>query len=210
MTTYQKIPGPFKRDPLSNTLTNEWSNAELGYLAEAEWIFTEKVDGTNVRVIWDGYRVTFGGRTDNAQLPMPLYTWLNEKFGGPDKEQLFEQKFGATPAVLYGEGYGPKIQSGGKYRPDTSTVFYDVRVGNWWLSRAATADVCDYFQLDIVPVVLKECSLIDAIHHVRGDHLGTSHWGEFPPEGIVGTTTVGLLNRAGERIMVKLKRRDLA
>lgn len=208
MTTYQKIPGPFKRDPVTNKLTGEWSSPELEYLKDAEWIYTEKIDGTNVRVIWDGYRVTFGGRTDNAQLPMPLYTWLNEKFGGPEKEQLFEQKFASTPAVLYGEGYGPKIQGGGKYRPDISTVFYDVRVGDWWLDRRNIEDVCAYFGLDVVPVILR-CSLIDAIHHVTEGRLSESHWGAFVPEGLVGVTTVGLLARNGERVMVKLKGRDL-
>lgn len=205
-TVYQKIPGPFRRDPTTNKLTDEWSTPELEYLQNDQWIFTEKVDGTNVRVIWDGYRVTFGGRTDNAQLPMPLYTWLNERFGGPEREQLFEQKFGSSPAVLYGEGYGPKIQSGGKYRPDVSTVFYDVKIGEWWLARLAVEDVCEYFQVDTVPVVLS-ATLVDAIHHLP--HLTHSKWGEFPPEGIVGVTRVGLCARNGERIMVKLKGRDL-
>lgn len=209
MTTYQKIPGPFKRDPSTNQLTDEWSTPELEYLKEAEWLFTEKVDGTNIRVIWDGYRVTFAGRTDNAQLPVPLFEWLHARFGGPEREQVFEQKFGDTPAVLYGEGYGPKIQSGGKYRDDISVVFYDVRVGDWWLSRASVEDVCSYFQVDTVPAVL-QCSLLDAIHHVAEGHLDKSHWGTFVPEGLVGVTRAGLLARNGERIMVKIKGRDFA
>ena len=27
---------------------------------------TEKVDGTNTRIIWDGYHISFGGRTEKA------------------------------------------------------------------------------------------------------------------------------------------------
>ena len=93
-TTYQKIPGPFRRDPATNKLTDEWSSPDLGLLAGIDWIFTEKIDGTNIRVIWDGYRVSFAGRSDNAQIPPVLLAWLESRFGGPDNEQLFEQKFG--------------------------------------------------------------------------------------------------------------------
>ena len=34
---------------------------EFAYLAENRWIGTEKVDGTNVRVMWDGFPLRFGG-----------------------------------------------------------------------------------------------------------------------------------------------------
>lgn len=208
VSTYQKIPGPFLRDPATNKLTDKWSSPELEYLKDDPWIFTEKVDGTNVRIMWDGYRVTFGGRTDNAQLPVPLFAWLHDKFGGPEKEQLFEQKFGTSPAILYGEGYGPKIQGGGKYRSDISVVFYDVRVEQWWLNREGVQDVATYFGVDTVPVVLK-ASLVRAITIIRSDAVTYSAWGQFAPEGLVGTTTVGLHDRSGDRIIVKLKLRDL-
>lgn len=210
MTAYQKIPGPFLRDPITNKLTDQWSSPELEYLAGNEWVFTEKVDGTNIRVMWDGYRVTFGGRTDNAQLPVPLYEWLHAKFGGPEKEQLFEQKFGTSPAILYGEGYGPKIQGGGKYRSDISVVFYDARVEKWWLERDALEDVAAYFGLEIVPIVHRD-SLVRTIVLVRDRRaiVAHSHWGDFAPEGLVGTTRVGLLGRGGDRIIVKLKLLDL-
>jgi hypothetical protein len=41
----------------------------------------------------------FGGRTDNAQLPTKLYNHLESKFIEP----IFEQHWGSTPVVLYGE-----------------------------------------------------------------------------------------------------------
>lgn len=214
-TTFQKIPGPFIRDHATNQLTEEFSSPELAALKDAEWEWTEKVDGTNVRVIWDGYRVTFGGRTDNAHLPIPLFEWLTATFGGPEKEQLFEQKFGDTPAVLYGEGYGPKIQSGGKYRDDISVVFYDVKVARFWLLRNNVVDVTSYFGVDVVPLVFTG-TLTDAIALVKSGV--ESRWGGpdglagsrdyHTAEGIVGVTAHGLLDRSGNRIMVKLKHRD--
>ena len=33
------------------------------------WRWTEKVDGTNIRVIWQGGKLSFGGKTDNALDP---------------------------------------------------------------------------------------------------------------------------------------------
>ena len=64
-----------------------------------------KIDGTNIRILWDGHRVTFAGRTDNAQIPAELTNRLFELFGGEVNEELFEQKFGDMPVMLVGEGY---------------------------------------------------------------------------------------------------------
>ena len=62
-------------------------------MKNCDWEFTEKVDGTNIRVHWDGHTVEFGGRTDKAQIPKPLLERLETLFGGYENEQIFEQKF---------------------------------------------------------------------------------------------------------------------
>jgi hypothetical protein len=207
-TEYQKIPGPFIRDHATNELTTEWSSPELEALKDVPWNFTEKVDGTNVRIIWDGYRVTVAGRTDNAQMPVPLSEWLRTTFGGPDKEQLFEQKFGTSTVVMYGEGYGGKIQNGGGYRSDQSFILFDVLIDGWWLLRPSVEDIADYFGIQAVPLVLEGVSLGMAIDHVR---LGLpSEWdGVQWAEGLVGVTQAGLRSRRGDRVIVKVKHRDL-
>lgn len=204
---YQKIPTVFYRDPVTNKLTTQWATPELKALKDIPWSFTEKIDGTNVRILWDGHRVSFGGRTENAQFPIPLLTWLNAKFGGPDNEQLFEQKFGEENVILFGEGYGAGIQSGGKYRPDMSVILFDVRIGNWWLLRDSVEDIGQYFNMDVVPQVLQSVNLQMAIDHVT---IGLpSEFGDFMAEGLVGITDTGLLNRRGDRLIVKIKDRDL-
>lgn len=205
---YPKIYGPYKRfteGPRRNQLDiGNWTRPEFELLAQLPWVWTEKVDGTNVRVIWDGYKVTFGGRTDDAQMPVFLLQVLQELF----PETLLEQQFGANPAVLYGEGYGAKIQKGGgNYRQDQSFVLFDVKVGNWWLTPESVTAVADSMSLDRVPIVLED-SVIAAIKMVS---LGLeSAWGSFQAEGLVGRPPMGIMARDGDRLLMKIKRKDFA
>jgi hypothetical protein len=207
MEEYQKIPGPYLRHtepgPDRNKLIEgAWSSPALEATAGLKWLWTEKVDGTNIRIHWDGHKVTYGGRTDNAQLPAKLIPVLDELV----PEELFEQKFGGTPATLYGEGYGAGIQKGGTYRQDMSFVLFDVRIDGWWLLRPNVEDVAVSMGLDVVPLVLTG-SVFDAITLVRSGLY--SAWGkEVLAEGLVGTTAAGLLARDGSRLIVKVKTKD--
>jgi hypothetical protein len=215
-TTYQKIPGLYKFDPETRQYTDQATSPELDALWDVPiWNFTEKIDGTNIRVIWDGYRVQFAGRTDNAQIPPKLLAHLQDKFGGPEMERVFEEKFGVPEAgvvVLYGEGYGPKIQKGGgNYGDEVSFILFDVKVGSYWLLREAIQDIADYFVVPIVPLVLENVEVGQAIMFVQDGFNSVSGKPgvEFEAEGLVGVTSMGLLNRAGHRISVKVKGRDL-
>lgn len=205
MREYQKIPGPFKREtegPNRNKVIEDvFSSPELEYLSDTMWIWTEKVDGTNVRVHWDGHKPRFGGRTDNAQMPTRLLDVLVKLF----PEELFEQVFGSTEVTLHGEGYGAGIQSGGVYRPDISFVLFDVRVGDWWLKREDIVDVAQRLGIEVVPVLVLG-SIESAVDMVQRGLK--SQWGGQPIEGVVGVTQVGLLDRSGNRIMCKIKTKD--
>jgi len=206
MREYPKIYGPYLRHtegPNRNKLIEgAWSRPEIGYLADFQWHFTEKVDGTNIRVHWDGHRVEFGGRTERAQIRADLYAELQRLF----PEELFEQHFGSDVVTLYGEGYGPGIQKGGgNYRAAPGFVLFDVRVGDWWLLRENVVDVGINLGVDVVPLTLTG-TVADAIALVRNGLK--SDWGPFTAEGLVGVTKVGLLDRAGNRVMVKIKAAD--
>jgi hypothetical protein len=73
MNQYHKINSLYKRSPDGKKmLFGEYSQPEFEYLADNIWVFTEKVDGTNIRVMWDGTYLRFGGKTDNAQIPAKL------------------------------------------------------------------------------------------------------------------------------------------
>lgn len=206
MCEYHKIDGLFKRDEATKRLVEGvYRNPAVEYLAGNEWIFTEKIDGTNVRVYWDGHRVAFAGRTDKASLPVPLMEALETMFGGEVNEQIFEEHFGGKEVTLYGEGYGAKIQSGGNYRPDQSFILFDVNVGGVWLSRENVEAVAKYFGIDTVPVILRG-TIQQAIECVKTRPASTI--GTAKMEGLVGRPAQELLTANGNRIIVKIKVRD--
>jgi len=202
MLEYHKIQTVYKRDPATKhktVLVGEYSLPEFAYLADCEWMFTEKVDGTNIRIGWDGTSVTFGGRTDNAQIPAFLVQRLMELFTATTMAQL-------APMTLYGEGYGAKIQKGGgNYKSDgVDFVLFDVFCG-MWLERENVEDIATQLLVKAVPI-LGSGTLLNLKEYV---HAGfTSRWGNFQAEGIVARPIVELLNRRGERIITKLKCRD--
>lgn len=212
MHTFQKIDGPYARDEQNvRLLTTTWRHPVIGMLADAPiWEATEKIDGTNVRIGWDGYRVTFGGRTDRAELPKPLLAVLEELFLADGVEEWFEQHFpagtnGEDPNVtLFGEGYGPKIQKGGgNYRKDVSFTGFDVRVGDRYLAPANVRSIFASLGVDTAPVIASGVTLHDLITQVRAGF--TSTYGDFTAEGMVARTIEPLYSQRGERLIVKIK-----
>lgn len=205
MREYHKIDGLYKREEGSKRLTNEYRNPVVEYLAENEWIFTEKIDGTNIRVHWDGHRVAIAGRTDRANIPAHLMAVLEEMFAGEANEQVFEEHFGDKTVTLYGEGYGVKIQNGGSYRDDVSFILFDVQVGEAWLSRENVECVAGYFGIDVVPVIMRG-TIQQAVDFVRNRPKSTI--GTAKMEGLVGRPAMELLTGNGNRVVVKIKVRD--
>ena len=206
---YHKIFGPFKRETdrespdYNNLLIGHWTTPEFAYLANNEWIWTEKVDGTNVRVHWDGVDVHFAGRTNKAQLPERLTNRLAELF----PESLLEQTFGARPVTLYGEGYGGKIQKGGNYRPDEDFILFDIRIGDWWLKFDDVTDISASLMVEVVPQISVE-SVWEAIYRVEKGVESRVAGNGFEAEGLVGVPAVPLTARNGDRIVMKVKAVD--
>lgn len=203
MDEYTKINTIWKRDERGRIIEGDYATPELAFLADLDWEWTEKVDGTNVRVGWDGTAIEFGGRTANAQMPTKLVAALRDLFRDPAP---FVAAFGGSGAVLYGEGYGAGIQGGGgNYSPVQTFVLFDVTVGPWWLRREDVWDVAEKLGLRVVPG-LGRGTLPWASERVKDGIVST--WGDFPAEGMVGRPAVDLFSRKGERIMAKIKARD--
>lgn len=211
MNTYHKIQSVFKRDPetrLRTLLEGQYSLPEFEYLKDNTWVFTEKVDGTCVRLMYNGETLKFGGKTDKAQIQSELANKLSvfctDKFA--DFTEMFPSDSEDSIGVcLYGEGYGPKIQKGGVYRKDQSIVIFDIKIGKWWLRRIDVERISERLGLDVVPIIGKG-TLQDAIEMTREGFK--SQWGDFIAEGIVARPEVELKSRNGSRIITKIKHKD--
>lgn len=207
MKQYEKIETVFCRDTngTKRLILNDYRNPTIAYLKDNMWLFTEKVDGTNIRVHWDGHKVEFGGRTDKAQIPGTLLNKLNEMFVTTEAEELFEQTWGDKDVILFGEGYGPKIQNGGDYRSDVSFILFDVLVGDNYQEREWVEKTAQMFNIDVVPIVLTG-TIQDGIDYVMKHPQSTM--GTAMMEGIVGRPMIELRDRRGERVIVKIKFED--
>jgi len=243
METYHKIQTLFKRHldgpKKGKLIVGDWARPEIGYLADLQWEFTEKVDGTNIRIELvrngDILVANYGGRSDNAVIPKHLLERLEALFpthphwrrdlGMPaytkrNKELLdWMESNGLDRVVLFGEGYGKKIQNGGNYMADRADfVLFDVKVGDFWLDRDNVNDVAKNLGIDSVPVI-GYGTMQDAVDIVStgitfnkqgglvrwGSGGLKSQWGDFEAEGIVARPMQPLFNRKGERIIVKIK-----
>lgn len=204
MLEYNKIDVIFERDMngTKKLIPGKFRSSAVEFLACNQWTWTEKIDGTNIRVHWDGHKVEFGGRTERAQIPAPLVNYLNKTFGGVENEELFEQKFGENEVILFGEGYGAGIQKGGNYRPDVSFILFDVMVGNTYLERHNVEDIAKTFGIDIVPIVgtgtIQEA--VDYVMRRPKSTIGTAYM-----EGVVARPIVEMKDRMGRRVITKIK-----
>lgn len=211
--SYPKIETCFARDVdgTKKLMPDVFRTPEIELLKNLNWEWTEKIDGTNTQIVWDGHRVTFGGRTERADIPKSLLDYLERTFGGIENEELFEQKFGENQVILFGEGYGPKIQKGGNYRDDVSFILFDVKIGDFWLERDSVEDIAKAFNIDVVPIVF--CGTIEqAVQYVKthpNSKVAEEHGKTYAAEGVVGRVPLGLKNRKGQRIMVKIKWVDM-
>src|SRR3990167_11393247 len=189
---YHKILSLFKRNMEGDKkfLIGEWTTPELDFLKDIDWVWTEKVDGTNIRVMWNGKEVVFGGRSDEAQIHTALLMRLQELFMRMEPRQKFAEVFGIEEqdTVLYGEGFGAGIQKGGgNYMSDKQDfVLFDVSINGLCLERENVEDIASKFGLQIVPII---------------GH-GTLE------EAIVARLRIELLTRRGERIITKVKHKD--
>lgn len=128
---------------------------------------------SNISVEWDGHRVSFHERTENAQIPSHLVNKLNSIFGTSECEELFEQHFGETPVILYGEGYGYKIQNGGLYiQDDVSFILFDVLISGNYQPRSDVNSIAKVFGIDSVPVIFRG-TIEEGIKYVQQKPMST-------------------------------------
>ena len=207
---YPKIQSIYKREQAGRKkgrfIRGDWTSPEFEVLQGQQWEATEKIDGTTIRVTWDGEKVTLGGRTDKSAIPATLVTVLHDTF--PVEKFHSQRRAPLPPMVIFGEGYGLGINKGELYKPDgVDFSAFDILCGGYWLKRSSISDIC--FQLD--------CRLIRCCGHMSlhaaialaktGFQAGT---GTAQAEGLVLRAPCGMLDRGGNRIITKIKTKDFA
>jgi len=213
MEQYHKIQTVYNRDPETNfktLLMGEFSLPEFEYLQYNNWIFTEKVDGTNIRVQYDGDGVYFRGKSDNSQISAFLVQKLIELFPKEKMKKVFTNDgITMTNVCLYGEGYGAKIQKGGGnyYKDDQDFVLFDVKIDDWWLKRKDVEDIARNLEINVIPIIGSGTlnTMVDMV--TNGFY---SQWGNFIAEGVVARPAVELKGRNDKRIITKIKYKDFS
>jgi ATP-dependent RNA circularization protein (DNA/RNA ligase family) len=213
MKTYHKIQTIFLREVEAGrgvpVTEGKWSKREFEALKDIDWLMTEKVDGTNIRVIWDNEKVLVRGKTDNAQMYPGMYEKLQELFTLDKMKHYFPMSEGRV-VTFYGEGYGAKIQKGGTYIPDgVDFILFDVlstKDGNeLWFSHEALVETSFALNIKIVPLVAVG-PLSKAVDMCKNGF--DSRLRKEPPEGLVIKPKVELKDCRGNRIITKLKLSD--
>ncbi len=181
--------------------------AEIEFGRIKTWSVDEKVDGTNIRIFYKDGGVSFGGRTSAAQLPCHLLKYLQDTFTKDVLSTTFPDKeVGCSPnIIIFGEGYGPKIQAcGGNYRNTPGFILFDVFCQGWWLTRESCKEVADSLQVPMVPFlgVMTEDEIVE---YVKSKPMSLCSEKPQVMEGFVVRSDPLMLFRNGKQIMWKLK-----
>lgn len=234
---YQKINSLFKRDENNLIIPTEFCQDEFGYLKDLKWECTEKIDGTNMRVIitpiysqtylenanvfvdsFAEFKIEIKGKSDDAIVPKHLMDKMIKIFTKDKIYDTFSNRYilneekhekNLDPIILYGEGYGVKIQKGGNYiSNDVDFILFDVKVGNIWLQRYSCEEIAKSLNIKIVPFV-GLMTIPEAIEYVKKGFISNiSENRNYLAEGLVLKTPLGLMDRRGNRLITKIKYKD--
>ena len=174
------------------------------------------------------FNIRIAGKTDNAQIPKNLLKHMQEKYTNEKilgalglkefipvsewKSNYNWDDYSKIPTIytIYGEGYGEGIQSGGWYiKGGNEFIVFDVKVNDIYRKTEARDEIATKLGAPIVPFK-GYFTLDEAIDYVRKGFRSVV--AESPEvkmaEGLVLRTDLGLRNRMGNRLIVKIKYED--
>lgn len=189
-------------------------------------VWDDGIEGRTINGV--EFKVRIAGKTDNVQIPKNLLKHMQEKYPNekvlaalglkefiPVEEWENEHNwltYEQIPNIytIYGEGYGEGIQSGGWYiKGGNEFIVFDVKVNDIYLKTDARDEIATKLGAPIVPFI-GYFTLDEAIAFVRKGFR--SHVAQNPDakmaEGLVLRTDLGLRNRMGNRLIVKIKYED--
>ncbi len=199
MEEYHKIKWIFAFDPVTKKATPEIVDY-FKPMNNRKWLFTEKIDGTNIRVHRDWHKVIFWWRQENSQIPLKLLYKLQELF----IEELFEQNFWEKSVTLYGEWYGGKIQHWIRdYSENEDFVLFDVLIWDLWLERDNVEWIANNLWINVVPIIL-EWTLDEWIRYVKDNYVWNPK-DQKQVEWLIWIPVWWYRDRKWDRIIVKIK-----
>lgn len=225
---YPKIETLFERDPVTFKIIPGKFRNEI-YSLINEWEFTEKIDGTNIGIVYETitpplktyYRkmiedpsnekcvgISYQGRTSNADIPKGIIKYLDDKIDIDIMFSLFQNK----KVIFFGEGYGHKIQNGYNYILTSDPyvqkfIIFDINVNGYWLKRENIEYICKTLGLDVVPLI-RNMPLEEGINLVKDGFSSNLANGSVRAEGFIGRTKEPLFDSQGRRLIIKLKTSD--
>lgn len=226
---YPKTPNLFARDPETHVVIRQ---PKEEFTQIATWLVTEKIDGTNIRLVLDTDKtISVRGRSDAAALPKNFEA---EALGDGWQGRLLLALQTIEPEhwehfalIVFGEGYGPGIQKGGGgYAPRKSLRIFDVVTINsegrrLWRTWDDVKTVSEILGVPTAPVIswYSRMDTNEVIRYVKGDPdsvVAIADGGAPEPpvghrgqEGVIARTDPYLFDYRGNRVMFKLKGKDL-
>lgn len=212
-TKYDKFSSPFKKD--EKFINTEELSQDLPY---GSWIVTEKIDGTNIRIILtkpdeEGNRdIHIGSRKlilNQSDKGSKVYFDCLEELNLNKIKEYFKDV--DSTVIVYGEGYGAGVQKGGIYSSKKNFRVFDIRIGKAYQDFRYVKKVCLDNQLNLVPIIAEleflsyeEC--VARLKQTSQTYIKEGTGGK--PEGFVYKFEPVLLNKYGERLIFKVKNKD--
>ncbi len=210
---YPKINSLFKRDGESKKfIFGDYAQAEFDIIKQ--WRVVEKIDGMNIRIFIektgeDTYKTTFKGRNEDSMLPQNLVEHLITIIKPSVIISAMNSIDPINKIILFGEGYGPKIQSGGNYRDDVGFILFDVWGGHRWSSRDEVKQLALFLGIP-VPHDYGMMTEQEIINLVAGRPLSPTAIRPMIFEGVIARSEPLLRNNyTGDPLMFKLKCKDI-
>lgn len=174
---YQKINTIWNRDERNKIILGDYSMPEIAYLKDTMWEVTEKIDGTNMSIEimfnQDGSIKDWNihGKTEMANIPANLLNEMNRLYNSMLANDKLKNTFRVEKmnpdtnkleisypykVTIFGEGYGAKIQGGGRYSATPKFIVFDVMIQSSeisepiYLLRKNVEDICSKLSLNIV------------------------------------------------------------
>lgn len=212
---------PFKYPKLNNLFVRQMEGPQRGKIIPGEykdklvtllrpdyaWKFTEKIDGTNIRIysylaidVDSGEPVRkyeIGGKTDAAQIPGRLLQWVNEFM--EKQSAVFAEKIQGD-LVFCGEGYGAGIQKGGGYQEEQKFILFDIVTPGsqpYYFDWPFVQEFGEALGFEVVPEIPEVYTMTDAVNFVRQGFPTLVGKKEAQAEGIVARTVPNLYHFTG-------------